>query len=134
MERLSPRRQGDLGELSAMEWLVSQGYALYLPLGHSPNVDVIAESDSTLLRVQVKTTTRYTKRRWEVMICTRGGTRAGTGSRSCSTPHAATRCSSWSATGGVGSFPLRRLTRDLAYAWAAQSTPSSRSSRGAHSL
>ena len=62
-----------------MERLVSQGYALYLPLGHSPNVDVIAESDSTLLRVQVKTTTRYTKRRWEVMICTRGGNQSWNG-------------------------------------------------------
>jgi hypothetical protein len=26
MDRMSPRRQGDLGELSAMEWLGSQGW------------------------------------------------------------------------------------------------------------
>jgi Holliday junction resolvase-like predicted endonuclease len=65
MDRMSPRRQGDLGELSAMDWLGSQGYALYLPLGHSPNIDVIAERGDALLRVQVKTSTRYTKRRWE---------------------------------------------------------------------
>jgi hypothetical protein len=51
MGRMSPRRQGDLGELSAMEWLASQGYARYLPVGHSPNVDVIAERDDALLRV-----------------------------------------------------------------------------------
>jgi len=79
MDRMSPRRQGDLGELSAMEWLASQGYALYLPVGHSPNVDVIAERDDALLRVQVKTSTRYTKRRWEVMICTRGGNQTWNG-------------------------------------------------------
>jgi hypothetical protein len=29
MDRMSPRRQGDLGELSAMEWLGSQGYAIF---------------------------------------------------------------------------------------------------------
>jgi PD-(D/E)XK nuclease superfamily protein len=79
MDRLSPRRQGDLGELSAMEWLVSQGYSLYLPLGHSPDVDVIAELDCDLLRVQVKTTTQYVKRRWAVMICTRGGNQSWNG-------------------------------------------------------
>jgi hypothetical protein len=32
-----PREQGDLGELSAMEWLASQGAHIYLPLGHSPD-------------------------------------------------------------------------------------------------
>jgi hypothetical protein len=79
MGHMSPRRQGDLGELSAMEWLASQGYALYLPVGHSPNVDVIAERGDALVRVQVKTSTRYTKRRWEVMICTRGGNRSWNG-------------------------------------------------------
>jgi hypothetical protein len=73
MDRLSPRRQGDLGELSAMEWLGSQGYGVWLPVGHSPDADLIAEDGEELLRVQVKTTTRYRKRRWEVMICTRGG-------------------------------------------------------------
>jgi hypothetical protein len=39
---MSPRKQGDLGELSAIDWLGSQGYALYLPLGHSPDVDLMA--------------------------------------------------------------------------------------------
>jgi hypothetical protein len=45
MAHLSPRRQGDLGELSAMEWLAGQGYTLWLPVGHSPNSDLIAEDD-----------------------------------------------------------------------------------------
>jgi Holliday junction resolvase-like predicted endonuclease len=73
MERLSPRRQGDLGELSAMEWLVSQGYALYLPLGHSPDVDLIADDGEALMRVQVKTTTFRENGRWRVGISTQGG-------------------------------------------------------------
>jgi hypothetical protein len=73
MERMSPRTQGDLGELSAMEWLGSQGYELWLPVTHSPDADLIAGDGDELLRVQVKTSTQYRKRRWEVMICTRGG-------------------------------------------------------------
>jgi hypothetical protein len=51
----NPRRQGDIGELSAMEWLASVGAALYLPFGHSPDVDIVAELEGRLVRVQVKT-------------------------------------------------------------------------------
>ena len=81
MERLSPRRQGDIGEFSAMQWLDSRGYKIWLPLGHSPNVDMIAEDDDEqMLRVQVKTSTQWRHRRWIVAICTRGGTAAGAGS------------------------------------------------------
>jgi PD-(D/E)XK endonuclease len=50
-----PRKQGDIGELSAMEWLASAGAALYLPFGHSPDVDVVADFGGQLVRVQVKT-------------------------------------------------------------------------------
>jgi Holliday junction resolvase-like predicted endonuclease len=80
MGHLSPRRQGDLGELSAMEWLGSQGYDVWLPVGHSPDIDLIAEdTDERLLRVQVKTTTFRRKNRWIVAICTRGGNRSWNG-------------------------------------------------------
>ena len=71
---MNPRKQGDLGEVSAIEWLVQQGYGIYLPLGHSPDVDLIAEKDGTLHRVQVKTSThREPSGRFSVAICTRGG-------------------------------------------------------------
>ncbi len=73
MDRMSPRRQGDLGELSAMEWLGSRGYGVFYPIGHSPDCDLIVDDGCALQRVQVKTTTRWHKRRWEVMLCTRGG-------------------------------------------------------------
>jgi Holliday junction resolvase-like predicted endonuclease len=79
MGRISPRRQGDLGEVSAIEWLSSQGHIVYLPIGHSPDVDLIADTGDALLSVQVKTATRYMKRRWEVMICTRGGNQSWNG-------------------------------------------------------
>jgi Holliday junction resolvase-like predicted endonuclease len=76
---MSPRRQGDLGELSAMEWLGSQGYEVYYPIGHSPDCDLIADDGEALLRVQVKTSTRHPSDRWEVMLCTRGGNQSWNG-------------------------------------------------------
>ena len=79
MGRMSPRRQGDLGEVSAIEWLGSKGYSLYLPVGHSPDFDLIAEDGDALLRVQVKTSTRHRNDRWEVMLCTKGGNRSWNG-------------------------------------------------------
>jgi Holliday junction resolvase-like predicted endonuclease len=79
MGRLSARRQGDLGELSALEWLGTHGYGVWMPIGHSPDCDLIAEHGERLLRVEVKTTTRYRLDRWEVMVCTRGGNRSWNG-------------------------------------------------------
>ncbi len=79
MLSISPRRQGDIGELSAMEWLGSQGYTIYLPVGHSPTCDLVVETREALLRVQVKTSTRYRKGRWEIMVCTKGGNQSWSG-------------------------------------------------------
>jgi hypothetical protein len=77
--RISPRKQGDLGELSALEWLVTHGYGIYLPYGHSPDCDLLAEDGSTVLRVQVKTSTVFANNRWAVTVCTRGGNRSWSG-------------------------------------------------------
>lgn len=79
MIRMSPRRQGDLGELSAAERLLTHGYDLYWPVGHAPNADLVADDGERLLRVQVKTSTQYRDRRWCVTICTRGGNRSWSG-------------------------------------------------------
>jgi len=76
---LKPREQGDLGELSAMEWLASQGAHIYLPVGHSPDVDLIADFGDRLLRVEVKTSTCHRRERWAVLISTRGGNQSWTG-------------------------------------------------------
>jgi hypothetical protein len=62
-----------------MEWLASQGYAIYLPVGHSPTSDLLAETHGALYRVQVKTSTQLRKGRWEVMVCTRGGNQSWNG-------------------------------------------------------
>jgi hypothetical protein len=79
MAELSSRRQGDLGEVSAIEWLSAQGYTIYLPLGHSPHCDLVIELDGRLKRVQVKTCSVYRNERWEVTLCTRGGNRSWSG-------------------------------------------------------
>jgi hypothetical protein len=76
---MSPRRQGDLGELSAMEWLASKGYAVYYPIGHSPDCDLIADDRRALQRVQVKTTRQHGNGRWKVSLCTRGGNQSWNG-------------------------------------------------------
>ncbi|MGA9876659.1 MAG: group I intron-associated PD-(D/E)XK endonuclease [Solirubrobacteraceae bacterium] len=79
MVTLSPRRQGDLGEISAIEWLSAQEHSIYLPLGHSPHCDLIAEKTGILMRVQVKTCTVFRGGRWEVTLCTRGGNQSWNG-------------------------------------------------------
>lgn len=80
-KRLKPREQGDIGELSAMEWLASKGAHLYVPVGHSPDVDVVAELGGRLLRIEVKTATgrRRKSGNWEVSIATRGGNQSWSG-------------------------------------------------------
>ncbi len=42
---VNPREQGDLGEYSAIEWLSSRGHPVFVPIGHSPDVDVVALID-----------------------------------------------------------------------------------------
>jgi hypothetical protein len=76
---VNPRQQGDIGELSAMVWLASQGATVSVPLFHSPDYDLISDLDGQLLRVQVKTCTCWVRNRWSVSICTRGGNRSWSG-------------------------------------------------------
>jgi hypothetical protein len=76
---MSSRRQGDLGELSAVEWLGSQGYGVAVLFGHSPDYDLVADDGESLMRVHVKTSTQYRNRRWTVAICTRGGNQSWNG-------------------------------------------------------
>jgi hypothetical protein len=68
--------QGDLGELSAMQWLAARGGKIAVPVGHNEHWDLVAELDGSLLRVQVKTSGFWRNNRWEVTLCTRGGNRS----------------------------------------------------------
>jgi PD-(D/E)XK endonuclease len=62
-----------------MEWLGTQGYGVWVPIGHSPDCDLIADNGEQPLRVQVKTTTHERNGRWVVAVCTRGGNRSWNG-------------------------------------------------------
>lgn len=74
-----PRGQGEQGEVSALCWLLSHGRPVFLPIAGSRDVDLVTVIDNQALRVQVKTSTQWRKRRWEVSVCTRGGNRSWSG-------------------------------------------------------
>jgi hypothetical protein len=69
----NPRRQGDLGELSAMEWLTRAGARIALPLFNDPDYDLIADWGDRLERVQVKSSICRARDRFVVQLSTRGG-------------------------------------------------------------
>ncbi len=74
-----PRKQGDIGEAHAIAWLTEIGATVWVPLFHSPDVDVIAELNGRLQRVQVKTSGVRRSDRYAVHIATNGGNRSWTG-------------------------------------------------------
>ncbi|MDQ3933399.1 MAG: group I intron-associated PD-(D/E)XK endonuclease [Actinomycetota bacterium] len=76
---LTPRQQGNLGEYSAVEWLMSRGIPVAIPIGHSPDWDLVADLGDRAVKVQVKTTGCHRAGRWEVSICTRGGNQSWNG-------------------------------------------------------
>ncbi len=83
-ERSVNRRvQGDIGELSAMEWLASKNVVVWVPFTHSPHVDLMAEWGDDLLRIQVKTSTyrgsKPASDRWHISIATNGGNQSWSG-------------------------------------------------------
>ena len=81
---INRRRQGDLGEASAIEWLTRRGATVFIPFGHSPDYDLIADFGRGPLRVQVKTSTQRITTpnghsRCAVMIATNGGNQSWSG-------------------------------------------------------
>jgi hypothetical protein len=76
---LTPREQGDFGELSAMAWLAFRSAHIAIPLGNNRHWDLIAELDSRVLRVQVKTGRCMRRGRWEVRVSTSGGNQSWNG-------------------------------------------------------
>lgn len=79
LRQANPRRQGDIGEAAAIAWLTRAGFGVWIPLGHSPDADLIAQRDERLLRVQVKTSTALRNDRYEVSLATKGGNRSWSG-------------------------------------------------------
>jgi hypothetical protein len=53
---------------------------VFVPIGHSPDVDLMTIIEGRPARVQVKTSRRRVPvDRWDVMICTRGGNQSWNG-------------------------------------------------------
>jgi hypothetical protein len=74
-----PRRQGDLGEAAAIEWLTRTGANVLVPLFHSADYDLVGDYGDRLVRVQVKTSTHVVNSRFRVQLCTRGGNQSWSG-------------------------------------------------------
>jgi hypothetical protein len=79
LRQTNPRKQADIGEGIAASWLIQQGFGVWVPFGHSPDCDLIAQKADRLVRVQVKTSTLLRKGRWNLAICTRGGNQSWNG-------------------------------------------------------
>jgi hypothetical protein len=77
--RRDPRGQGDQGERSAISWFLGRDVPVFMPVGHSRDVDLIPLIDFQVVRIQVKTSTVFRKGRWEVTVCTRGGNQSWSG-------------------------------------------------------
>ena len=89
--RINRRQQGDLGEVSAMEWLTRAGALVMIPFGHSPDFDLVAHINGWMLRVQVKTSTQELTtleghKRSVVALVTSGGNQSWNGSRKKADP------------------------------------------------
>jgi Holliday junction resolvase-like predicted endonuclease len=71
---MHPRKQGDVGEASAIAWLAQKGALIFTPLFRSPDYDLIAEIAGRVVRIEVKTSNSRTRTgNWSVAVCTRGG-------------------------------------------------------------
>jgi hypothetical protein len=76
----TPRKQGDAGEASAIQWFLSLGAPVFVPIAHTPSdFDLLVHLDGRVLRVQVKTTTCRDGNRFAVAVCTRGGNQSWNG-------------------------------------------------------
>jgi hypothetical protein len=76
---LTPREQGDFGELQAMCWLASQGAHVAIPVGNNRHWDLLVELEGRLLRIQVKTSRCFRVGRWQISVATRGGNQSWNG-------------------------------------------------------
>lgn len=82
--RVNRSQQGDIGEVSAIEWLATRGATVLIPFGYSPHFDLVAELDGQLVRIQVKTSCQENRtpdghERFSVALATCGGNQSWTG-------------------------------------------------------
>src|ERR1700722_15077581 len=76
----TPRKQGDAGEASAIQWFLSLGAPVFVPIAHTPSdFDMLVDLDGRVVRVQVKTSNCRERDRFALAICTRGGNQSWNG-------------------------------------------------------
>lgn len=73
---LNPRKQGALGIGQAVGYYAAQGYAVFVPIADMSRYDLLIDTGTQILRVEVKTTTRESG---EVALRTMGGNRSWNG-------------------------------------------------------
>jgi hypothetical protein len=62
-----------------MLWFGAQGAAVFVPVFHSRDYDLVVDLGSGLMRVQVKTSNCFINGRWDITLCTRGGNQSWSG-------------------------------------------------------
>jgi hypothetical protein len=129
LRQTNPRRQGDIGEAAAIAWLTRAGFGVWIPLGHSPDADLIAERDERLLRVQVKTSTALRNDRYEVSLATKGGNRSWSGLVKTIDPSRYEYLFVLVGDGRQWFIPAAQIMAKTMGCWVARSTPPSRSGR-----
>lgn len=65
--------------MAAAGGLTREGYGVWVPLCHSPDIDLLAQREDAFLRVQVKTSSAYRRGRFEVALRTTGGNQSWSG-------------------------------------------------------
>ena len=73
------KKQGDAGLGVAIGWFSVNGYGVSLPLTDSQDYDLIIDENSTLKKVQVKTTRYHENNIFKVQLAVKGGNKSGTG-------------------------------------------------------
>ena len=76
---LTPREQGDIGELSAIVWLAAKGFPVFKPIFHSPRVGPGRRPRRRTCRGRSKDLDPVPKWPLDVSVCTRGGNRSWSG-------------------------------------------------------
>jgi hypothetical protein len=127
LRQAHPRRQGDIGEAAAIAWPTRAGFRVWVPLGHSPDVDLTGQRDDRLFRIQVKTSTALRNGRYEVSPATKGGNRSWSGRVKPMDRQRFEYLFASSPTGASGSFRPVRSRRRPRCCSAGPNTPPSRS-------
>ena len=76
----TPRKQGDAGEASAIQWFLSLGAPVFVPIAHTPSdFDLLVHLDGKVLARAGQDDDLPGRKRFAVAVCTRGGNQSWNG-------------------------------------------------------